>query len=82
MKLHRSTVVVAAVALAGGAALGADVGATPCEHWIPRDRGIRTMDAVWVGATVKMARFDSAMGGSGYAIADPTVGRHVPQSRP
>jgi hypothetical protein len=44
MKLQRSTVAVAAVALAGGAALGAEVGSTPCERQIPRDRaGLEAM---------------------------------------
>jgi hypothetical protein len=40
-------------------------------------KGWRTMDAVWVSGTLKSARADTAMGASGYLIADPVVERYV-----
>jgi hypothetical protein len=40
------------------------------------------MDAMWVNGTIKAARTDSAMGASGYTIADPVVERYVPRARP
>ena len=40
------------------------------------------MDAVWVNGTLKATRSDSAMGTSGYSIADPVVERYVPKPRP
>lgn len=49
--------------------------ATPLKGW-------RSMDAVWVSGTLKAARTDSAMGASGYSIADPVVERYVPRLRP
>ena len=45
-------------------------------------KGWRTMDAVWVNGTLKATRSDSAMGTSGYSIADPVVERYVPKPRP
>jgi hypothetical protein len=45
-------------------------------------KGWRTMDAVWVNGTLKAARTDSAMGTSGYSIADPVVERYVAKPRP
>lgn len=45
-------------------------------------KGIRTMDAVWVSGTLRIARSDSAMGASGYRIGDATVERYVPKSKP
>lgn len=45
-------------------------------------KGWRTMDAVWVNGTLKATRADSAMGASGYSIADPVVERYVPKPRP
>jgi hypothetical protein len=45
-------------------------------------KGWRTMDAVWVNGTIKAARTDSAMGVSGYTVADPVVERYVPRPRP
>jgi uncharacterized protein len=45
-------------------------------------KGWRTMDAVWVNGTLRAARTDSAMGVSGYSIADPVVERYVPRPRP
>jgi hypothetical protein len=45
-------------------------------------KGWRTMDAVWVDGTLRTARSDTAMGASGYRIADPVVERYVPKSRP
>lgn len=45
-------------------------------------KGVRTMDAVWVAGTLRIARTDSAMGTSGYTIGDPKVERYVPKSRP
>jgi len=44
-------------------------------------KGWRTMDAVWVSGTLKAVRNDSAMGTSGYSIADPTVERYVAKPR-
>jgi hypothetical protein len=45
-------------------------------------KGWRTMDAVWVAGTLKAARADTAMGASGYQIADPVVERYVIKPRP
>lgn len=45
-------------------------------------KGFRTMDAVWVSGTLRIARSDSAMGASGYTIGDPAVERYVPKARP
>lgn len=45
-------------------------------------KGWRMMDAVWVDGTLKAARNDSAMGVSGYSIANPVVERYVPKARP
>ncbi len=45
-------------------------------------KGWRSMDAVWVNGTLKAARSDSAMGASGYSIADPVVERYAPKPRP
>jgi len=45
-------------------------------------KGWRTMDAVWVNGTLKAARADTAMGASGYLIADPVVERYVVKPRP
>ena len=45
-------------------------------------KGWRTMDAVWVNGTLKSSRADTAMGASGYLIADPVVERYVPKPRP
>jgi hypothetical protein len=45
-------------------------------------KGWRTMDAVWVNGTLKAARADTAMGASGYLIADPVVERYVMKPRP
>ena len=45
-------------------------------------KGWRTMDAVWVNGTLKATRSDSAMGASGYSIADPVVERYVAKPRP
>ncbi len=44
-------------------------------------KGVRTMDAVWVSGTLRIARTDSAMGTSGYTIGDPTVRPYVPKAR-
>jgi hypothetical protein len=45
-------------------------------------KGIRTMDAVWVSGTLKVARLDSAMGVSAYQIGNPAVEPYVaPKSR-
>jgi uncharacterized protein len=44
-------------------------------------KGWRTMDAVWVNGTLKAARADTAMGASGYRIADPVVERYVMKPR-
>jgi len=44
-------------------------------------KGWRTMDAVWVSGTLKATRSDSAMGASGYRIADPVVERYVAKPR-
>jgi hypothetical protein len=51
------------------------VSSTPLKGW-------RTMDAVWVNGTLKSSRADTAMGASGYLIADPVVERYVPKPRP
>jgi hypothetical protein len=45
-------------------------------------KGWRTMDAVWVNGTLQATRSDSAMGASGYSIADPVVERYVAKPRP
>jgi hypothetical protein len=45
-------------------------------------KGVRTMDAVWVSGTLRIARFDSAVGTSGYTIGNPKVERYVPKPRP
>jgi hypothetical protein len=45
-------------------------------------KGWRTMDAVWVSGTLQAARADTAMGASGYLIADPVVERYVFKPRP
>jgi hypothetical protein len=45
-------------------------------------KGWRTMDAVWVNGTLKATRSDSAMGASGYSIADPVVERYAAKPRP
>jgi len=45
-------------------------------------KGWRTMDAVWVNGTLQTARADTAMGASGYRIADPVVERYVMKPRP
>ena len=45
-------------------------------------KGWRTTDAVWVDGTLRAARTDSAMGSSGWSIADPVVERYVPKPRP
>jgi len=44
-------------------------------------KGWRTMDAVWVSGTLQAARADTAMGASGYLIADPQVERYVLKPR-
>jgi hypothetical protein len=44
-------------------------------------KGVRTMDAVWVSGTLRIARSDSAMGVSGYTIGDPTVRPYVFKTR-
>jgi hypothetical protein len=51
------------------------VSSTPLKGW-------RTMDAVWVNGTLNAARGDTAMGASGYRIADPVVERYVMKPRP
>jgi hypothetical protein len=44
-------------------------------------KGVRTMDAVWVTGTLKVARLDSAMGVSAYQIGNPSVEPYVAPKR-
>ena len=47
----------------------------------PPVKGVRTMDAVWVSGTMKIARGDSAMGASGYRIQAQAVEPYVARPR-